>query len=124
MKKLLLFFLLLFFAVNIYAYFDDSFIYVLNPDPYSQAAGASILSLSPSIFGAYSNPASNYKTISKEVQLSYSSVYNNIYGGNVGFILPTEKSGNFSVIVSRFEYNKDSLVTNYENSLMVAVNYV
>ncbi len=124
MKKLLLFFLLLFFAVNIYAYFDDSFIYVLNPDPYSQAAGASILSLSPSIFGAYSNPASNYKNISKEVQFSYSSVYNNIYGGNVGFILPTEKSGNFSIIVSRFEYNKDSLVTNYENSLMVAVNYV
>ncbi len=124
MKKLLLFFLLLFFVVKVYAYFDDSFIYVLNPDPYSQAAGASILSLSPSIFGAYSNPASNYKNISKEVQFSYSSVYNNIYGGNVGFILPTEKSGNFSIIVSRFEYNKDSLVTNYENSLMVAVNYV
>lgn len=124
MKKLSIIFLSLFFCVNIYAYFDDSFISVLNPDPYSQAAGASILSLSPSIFGFYTNPASNYKNISKELQLSYSSVYDSIYGANIGFILPTEQSGNFSFIVSGFEYNKDSLITNYQNSLMVAVNYV
>lgn len=124
MKKLLFVFLSLFFTVNVFAYFDDSFISVLNPDPYSQAAGASILALSPSIFGMYTNPASNYKTISKELQFSYSSVYNNIYGANVGFILPTEKSGNFSIVASGFEYNNDSLVTNYKNSLMVAINYV
>lgn len=125
MKKLLLMFgILLSFSINSFSYFDDAFLFVLNPDPYSQAAGASILSLSPSIFGFYTNPASNYKNISKEVQVSYSSIYNNIYGVNAGFILPTEKSGNFSFVVSRFDYNKDPAVVDYNNTTMVAINYV
>ena len=48
---------------------SDEFVYVLNPDPYSQSIGASILSLSPSVFGFFTNPASNYKNFSKEVEV-------------------------------------------------------
>jgi len=125
MKKLFLSVVfLLAFSVNSFSYFDDTFLFVLNPDPYSQAVGASILALSPSIFGFYTNPASNYKNISKEVQVSYSSIYNNIYGVNAGFILPTEKIGNFSFVISRFDYNKDPSVVDYNNTTMVAINYV
>ncbi|MCR4662479.1 MAG: hypothetical protein K5622_01165 [Endomicrobiaceae bacterium] len=112
------FFIALLFCVNSFA---DNFIWVLNPDPYSQSAGASILSLSPSVFGFFTNPASNYKNFSKELQFSYMSFYNRNYGGNIGFVLPTEKSGNFSFVVSGMDCNKTSM---YKNFLMAAINYV
>ncbi len=103
------------------ALFADDFVYVLNPDPYSQSAGASILSLSPSVFGFFVNPASNYKNFSKELQFSYMSFYDRNYGGNIGFLLPTEKSGNFSFIVSGMDCNENIIFKNY---IMAAINYV
>ena len=109
----------LFLCTNLFA--SDDFIWVLNPDPYSQSAGASILSLSPSVFGFFTNPASNYKNFSKELQFSYMSYFDRNYGANVGFILPTEKSGNFTFVVSGMDCNKDS---GYKNFIMAAVNYV
>ena len=84
---------------------SDSMLYVLNPDPYSQALGGSILSLSPSVFGFFTNPASNYKNISKELQFSYMSYYKRNYGANVGIVLPTEKYGNFYMVFSGIDYN-------------------
>ena len=111
-------FISLFFCVNLFA---DSFLWVLNPDSYSQSAGASILSLSPSVFGFFVNPASNYKNFSKELQFSYMSFYDRNYGGNIGFLLPTEKSGNFSFIVSGMDCNENLIFKNY---LMAVINYV
>ena len=111
----------LFLCTNLFA--KDGFICVLNPDPYSQSAGASILALSPSVFGFFTNPASNYKNFSKELQFSYMSFYDRNYGGNVGLIFPTEKSGNFSFVVSGMDCNKDYLY-GYKNFIMAAVNYV
>lgn len=108
------------FGTTVFA--SDRVLYVLNPDPYSQALGAGILSLSPSVFGFFANPAANYKNISKEIQLSYMSYHNRNYGGNIGFVLPTEKSGNFSIVVSGMQYNKENNI--YKNSLMAAINYV
>ncbi len=101
---------------------SDSMLYVLNPDPYSQALGGSILSLSPSVFGFFTNPASNYKNISKELQFSYMSYYKRNYGANVGIVLPTEKYGNFSMVVSGMDYNKEN--NPYKNFIMAALNYV
>ncbi len=120
-KKILLALVVAFLNVPLFAS-SDGFVYVLNPDPYSQSIGASILSLSPSVFGFFTNPASNYKNISKEVQLSYYTVQNNNYGINAGFLLPTEKIGNFSFIVSAADLNEQE--TGYKNMLMAAVNYV
>lgn len=120
-KKVLLALVVTFLNVPLFAS-SDSFVYVLNPDPYSQSIGASILSLSPSVFGFFTNPASNYKNISKEVQFSYYSIYNNNYGLNAGFLLPTEKIGNFSFVVSAADLNDQE--TGYKNMLMAAVNYV
>lgn len=108
----------LFFSTTLFA---DAFIWVQNPDSYSQSSGASILSLSPSVFGFFVNPASNYRNFSKELQFSYMSYYDRNYGGNIGFILPTEKSGNFSFAVSGMDCNKSSM---YKNFLMAAINYV
>jgi tetratricopeptide (TPR) repeat protein len=99
--------------------FADDLIWVLNPDPYSQSAGASILALSPSVFGFFTNPASNYKKFSKELQFSYMSYYDRNYGGNIGFVLPTEKSGNFTFVVSGMDWSYF-----YKNFLMAAINYV
>lgn len=110
----------MFFALPVYAA-SDNFFYTLNPDPYSQAIGASIMSLSPSVFGFFTNPASNYKNISKELQLSYMSYHDRNYGVNAGFLLPTEKRGNFSFIVSGMDFNKNSI---YKNAVMAAINYV
>ena len=121
MKKILPLLLVAFLYLPLFAS-SDNFIYVLNPDPYSQSIGASILSLSPSVFGFFANPASNYKNISKEVQVSYYSIYNNNYGANAGLVIPTEKRGNFSIIVSGTEFNKEE--TGYKNMVMAAVNYV
>ena len=119
MKKVIIFFCCcLFFSVSLFA---DDFIWVLNPDPYSQSAGASILSLSPSVFGFFTNPASGYKAFSKELQFSYMSYYNRNYGANIGFMLPTEKSGNFTFAVSGMDCNNDF---GYKNFIMAAVNYV
>ena len=103
--------------------FADDFVSVLNPDPYSQSAGASILSLSPNVFGFFANPATNYKNFSKELQFSYMSFHDRNYGANVGFLLPTEKSGNFSFLVSGMDCNKYS-VSGFKNYLMAAINYV
>ena len=114
-------FVFLFCCVNSASLFADRFIWVQNPDPYSQSAGASILSLSPSVFGFFTNPASNYKNFAKELQFSYMSFSDRNYGGNVGFLFPTEKSGNFSFAVSGMDCNKDSL---YKNFVMAAINYV
>ena len=108
----------LFFCAGVFA---DDFIWVLNPDPYSQSAGASILALSPSVFGFFTNPASNYRNFSKELQFSYMSFYDRNYGGNIGFVLPTEKNGNFSFVVSGMDCNGD---IGYKNFVMAAVNYV
>ena len=108
----------LFFCAGVFA---DDFIWVLNPDPYSQSAGASILALSPSVFGFFTNPASNYKNISKELQVSYMSYYDRNYGINAGFLIPTEKKGNFSFIASYMDFNGDLF---YKNALMAAINYV
>lgn len=118
-EKIIISFLICVFMIS--GLFADDFIYVLNPDPYSQSAGASILALSPSVFGFFTNSASNYKNISKELQFSYMSYYENNYGGNIGLVIPTEKSGNFSFIISGMDCNKDSM---FKNSLMAAVNYV
>lgn len=111
----------LFICTSLFA--NDNFIWVLNPDSYSQSAGASILALSPSVFGFFTNPASNYKNFSKELQFSYMSYFDRNYGANVGFILPTEKSGNFTVFVSGMDCNKNYLY-GYRNFIMAAVNYV
>lgn len=100
---------------------SDSFFYTLNPDPYSQSMGASIMSLSPSVLGFFTNPASNYKNISKELQLSYMSYYDRNYGINAGFLIPTEKNGIFSFAMSWMDFNGDLI---YKNALMAAVNYV
>jgi len=100
---------------------SDGFFYTLNPDPYSQSLGASILSLSPSVLGFFTNPASNYKNISKELQVSYMSYYDRNYGINAGFLIPTEKKGNFSFIASYMDFNGDLF---YKNALMAAINYV
>ncbi|WP_372520638.1 hypothetical protein [Candidatus Ruminimicrobiellum ovillum] len=121
LKKILPVILAGFLSAPVFAASDD-FIYVLNPDAYSQSIGASILALSPSVFGFFTNPASNYKNISKEVQLSYYTVYNKNYGANVGLIIPTEKNGNFSITVSGADLNEDE--TGFKNFLMAAVNYV
>ena len=121
LKKILLALVVCFLTVPLFASSDD-FVYVLNPDPYSQSIGASILSLSPSIFGFFTNPASNYKNISKEVQLSYYTIYNNNYGLNAGLLIPVEKIGNFSVIVSAADLNEQEI--GYKNMLMAAINYV
>lgn len=102
----------------------DDFIHVLNPDPYSQAMGASILALSPSVFGFFVNPASNYRNFSKEIQLSYMSFFDSNYGASAGVVIPTEKSGNFTVYVSGMDFNKDSEYYYYRNSIMGAINYV
>ena len=119
MKKIIACFIsCLLFSTSLFA---DAFIWVQNPDPYSQSAGASILALSPSVFGFFTNPASNYKNFSKELQFSYMSYSDRNYGGNIGFILPTEKSGNFSFVVSGMDCNKFSM---YNNFLMAAINYV
>ena len=107
-KKILLALVIAFLNVPLFASSDD-FIYVLNPDPYSQSIGASILSLSPSVFGFFTNPASNYTNISKEVQLSYYTIYNNNYGINAGLLWPTEKIGNFSFIVSAVDLNEKEI---------------
>lgn len=118
-KKIVVsFFICIFTVLSLFA---DDFIYVLNPDSYSQSAGASILALSPSVFGFFTNPASNYRNISKEFQLSYISFADSNYGGNIGLLIPTEKSGNFSFIVSAMDCNKESM---FKNSLMAAINYV
>ena len=69
----------------VYAATDDM-IHVLNPDPYSQAMGASILALSPSVFGFFVNPASNYQNFSKEIQLSYMSFFDSNYGASAGIV--------------------------------------
>ena len=121
LKKILPVILVCFLTIPLFAASDD-FIYVLNPDPYSQSIGASILSLSPSVFGLFTNPASNYKNISKEVQFSYYTIYNNNYGANIGLVIPTEKSGNFSVVFSGADLNENE--TGFKNFLMAAVNYV
>ncbi|MFA7674902.1 MAG: hypothetical protein WCY38_02430 [Endomicrobiia bacterium] len=124
-KRIIYFSFCLFFLSNyVFADFENTYISVLNPDSYSQSLGASILALSPSVFGLFSNPASNYKNISKELQISYVSMYNNIYGANAGLVIPTEKVGNFSIIASGFEYNKDIATLDFKNSIMVALNYV
>lgn len=124
-KKIISFLFCLFFLSNYaFADFENTYISVLNPDPYSQSLGASILALSPSVFGLFANPANNYKNISKELQISYVSIYNNIYGANAGLVVPTEKIGNFSLVVSGFEYNKDIATLDFKNSMMVALNYV
>ena len=120
-KKILLALVVAFLNVPLFAS-SDGFVYVLNPDPYSQSIGASILSLSPSVFGFFTNPASNYKNISKEVQFSYYSIYNNNYGINAGLLWPTEKIGNFSFVVSAADLNEQE--TGYKNLLMAAINYV
>ena len=121
LRKTVLALLGCFLAIPLFASSDD-FIYVLNPDAYSQSIGASILALSPSVFGFFTNPASNYKNISKEVQFSYYTIYNNNYGANVGLVIPTEKSGNFSVSFSGADLNENE--TGLKNFLMAAVNYV
>ena len=120
-KKILLALVVAFLNVPLFAS-SDGFVYVLNPDPYSQSIGASILSLSPSVFGFFTNPASNYKNISKEVQFSYYSIYNNNYGINAGLLWPTEKIGNFSFVVSAADLNEQE--TGYKSLLMAAINYV
>ncbi|MBO7611512.1 MAG: hypothetical protein J6T23_04790 [Elusimicrobia bacterium] len=120
-KKILLALVVTFLYVPLFAS-SEGFVYVLNPDPYSQSIGASILSLSPSVFGFFTNPASNYKNFSKEVQLSYYSIYSNNYGFNAGFLLPVEKIGNFSIVVSAADLNEQEI--GYKNMLMAAINYV
>ncbi len=121
LKKTALALLVCFLTVPLFAS-SDEFFYVLNPDPYSQSIGASILSLSPAVFGFFTNPASNYKNISKEVQLSYYTIYNQNYGINAGVLIPTENSGNFSIFVSGADLNENE--TGFKNFLMAAVNYV
>lgn len=121
LRKIALALLACFLTVPLFAS-SDEFVYVLNPDPYSQSIGASILSLSPSVFGFFTNPASNYKNFSKEVQVSYYTIHSNNYGINAGLLIPTEKIGNFSIIFSGAELNKDE--TGFKNLLMAAVNYV
>ncbi|MFA7073776.1 MAG: hypothetical protein WC234_01145 [Endomicrobiaceae bacterium] len=123
-KKISFCLICLIFSGSAFADFENTYISVLNPDSYSQAMGASILSLSPSVFGLFANPASNYRNISKEIQFSYVSVYNNIYGANAGIVIPIEKIGNFSMIASGFEYNKEIISLDFKNSIMVALNYV
>ncbi len=120
-KKILLVLVIVFLNIPLFAS-SDGFVYVLNPDPYSQSIGASILSLSPSVFGFFTNPASNYKNVSKEVQFSYYSIYNNNYGMNAGLLIPTEKIGNFSIALSGADLNEKE--TGFKNFLMAAVNYV
>ena len=121
LRKTVLALLGCFLAIPLFAS-SDEFIYVLNPDPYSQSIGASLLSLSPSVFGFFTNPASNYKNFSKEVQISYYTILNNNYGINAGLVIPTEKIGNFSVIVSGADLNENEI--GFKNMLMAAVNYV
>ncbi len=123
-KKILFAFCLFLCSNSVFANFKNADIAILNPDPYSQALGASILSLSPSIFGFFANPASNYKNFSKEIQFSYTSVYDNIYGASAGIIIPTERAGNFSVVFSGVEYNKNINTSDFKNSTMFALNYV
>ncbi len=102
----------------------DNMFCVLNPDAYSQAAGASILSLSPSVFGFFVNPASNYRNFSKEFQLSYTSFFDRNYGLNAGFLIPTEKKGIFTLFVSGTDFNKSGKYHNYKSSVSGALNYV
>lgn len=111
------------FVHPLYAQTDD-IVHVLNPDPYSQSMGASILSLSPSVFGFFTNPASNFRNFSKEFQLSYMSFFDSNYGVTAGMVFPTEKSGNFTVVVSGMDFNKKSEYYDYKNSIMGALNYV
>ncbi len=107
----------------LYAATDD-IIHVLNPDPYSQAMGASILSLSPSVFGFFVNPASNYTNFSKELQLSYISFFDNNHGAAAGVVIPTEKAGNFTVYVSGMDFNDKSEYYDYKSYVAGALNYV
>ena len=122
-KILYLLIVSMFVCQPLYSQTDD-IIHVLNPDPYSQAMGASILALSPSVFGFFVNPASNYRNFSKEVQLSYMSFFDNNYGASAGVVIPTEKTGNFTVYVSGMDFNKDSEYYYYKTSIMGAINYV
>ncbi len=123
-SKLFYFFIVSVFVCQpLYAKTDDM-IHVLNPDPYSQAMGASILALSPSVFGFFVNPASNYANFSKELQLSYMSFFDSNYGAGAGVVIPTEKSGNFTVYASGMFFNKQSEYYDYKTYITGALNYV
>ena len=115
---------LIFCSSSLFADFVNSDIAQLNPDPYSQALGGSILSFSPSVFGFFANPANNFYVFSKQIQLSYISAYTKNYGGNIGLTLPTESIGNFSFMFGYNEFNKDIEYLGIKKSMMIAVNYV
>ncbi|WP_413852803.1 hypothetical protein [Candidatus Ruminimicrobium bovinum] len=124
-KKIIVILLSVVFCSNVlFANFVNSDIAQLNPDPYSQALGGSILSFSPAVFGFFANPANNFSAFSKQIQASYISAYTRNYGGNIGLLLPTESIGNFSFAVGYNEFNKDIDSLEIQNSMMVAVNYV
>lgn len=124
-KKIFVVFISMLFCSNLLlADFSNSSIANLNPDPYSQAVGGSALSLSPSVFGFFANPANNFTVFAKQIQASYISAYTKNYSGNIGITLPTESIGNFSFAFAYNDFNTEIDSLGIKNSMMIAVNYV
>lgn len=126
MKKITLPVLILLLTVTVFAHADfaSGDLSVLNPDPSSEAAGSSILAMTPNIAGFFNSPANNFRNFSKEFQVSYILFGQNIRGENAVFLLPVKNVGNFSFMVSHFEYGDTNPNLDFKSSVMFALNYV
>lgn len=125
MKKITLaVFILLSVVVFSFADFTNTDLFLLNPDPSSQALGASILAMTPNIAGFFTSPANNLKNFSKELQVSYTLFGQSIRGENATFLFPTKNIGNFSFMASHFEYGDTNPNMDFSSSIMFALNYV